>query len=120
MWYLYTTTKISVSVASLSLIKSLSSLQNKQHLLNDTSILFFCILFLQDEQEMAEVLKKSGLEPDYWVDHFKNIKVAVPKALDHCGQEEFDELSKFVRKQFEEKSSQNIIWINEREDQCMY
>ena len=60
---------------------------------------------------MAEVLKKAGLEPDYWMDHFKNIKVAVPKALDHCGQEEFDELSKFVRRQFEEKALRTLFGL---------
>ena len=47
---------------------------------------------------MEKVLSDAGLDPKYWIEHFKNIGATTPAALKLLGPEHFDKLSEFAKK----------------------
>ena len=61
---------------------------------------------------MAIKLKEAGLDPKYWMKHFKSIG-ATPATLKLCGQEHFDELSQFAknRPSLEKKALKTFLGI---------
>ena len=50
---------------------------------------------------MERMLQGAGLDPKYWMDHFKNIGAITPAALKLLNPSHFDELSKFSDKPVE-------------------
>ena len=54
------------------------------------------LLILKDDEEIEKMLKETGLDPNRWMRHFKNIGVTTRAALMSCGPEQFDELSQFA------------------------
>ena len=73
--------------------------------------------YQQNDEEMEKVLSDAGLDPKYWMEHFKNIGATTPANLSFLGPEHFDKLSEFAKerpplekkalKTFLEKASDN-------------
>ena len=64
---------------------------------------------------MAKTLQKAGLDPKYWMEYFKKIGATTPATLQLCGQENFDELSKFAndRPSIEKKALKAFLQMTE-------
>ena len=60
---------------------------------------------------MEKILQEGGLDPEYWLEHFKNIGAITLDALKLCGPDEFNEISKFVRRPLEEKVLRKFLGL---------
>ena len=64
---------------------------------------------------MAKSLQEAGLDPNYWMEHFKKIGATTPATLQLCDENNFDELSKFAkdRPSVEKKALKTFLQMTE-------
>ena len=60
---------------------------------------------------MRKILSDTGLDPKYWLEHFKDIGATTPAALKLLGPEHFDELSKLSEKPVEIVALKNFLGV---------